>query len=88
MLADKDITNSLMAIKDVIDKWYVAPLQVKRAASTDILLDKFKQVAIENVIFFSNIKEANEFAKNTAEQGDRIIVFGSFHTVANTLSAQ
>jgi dihydrofolate synthase/folylpolyglutamate synthase len=83
MLKDKDILNSLLAIKDKIDLWFVAPLQTKRATPLEALKTSFQQAAIQSVMFFSTIQEAYEQANTIAKPGDRIIIFGSFHTVAD-----
>ena len=82
MLADKDIVQSVNAIKDMIDDWYIAPLATKRGASEDVLRHVFKQAEISNVELFASISEAYKMAQNKSEPGDRIVVFGSFHTVA------
>lgn len=83
MLADKDITTSLQIISDEIDYWYVAPLQNKRAASMEVLKESFQGAGIKQVKFFMNIEQAYSDAVKQAQEGDRIIVFGSFHTVAD-----
>jgi dihydrofolate synthase/folylpolyglutamate synthase len=83
MLADKDLIGSLQAIRHLIDVWYTAPLTVKRAASKAALTEAFQHIEINNVVFFSSIQEAYDAAKRNAHKNDRIIVFGSFHTVAD-----
>lgn len=86
MLADKDIIGSLLAIKEVVDDWYVAPLANKRAATEELLEQSFSSAEISNVMFFPSITAAYKQAEKTAKTGDRIIVFGSFHTVADVWS--
>lgn len=81
MLADKDIGGSVRCIYKLIDTWYVAPLSVKRAAEKEMLLNAFPQT--EEAILFSSIEEAYQEARFQAQLGDRIIIFGSFHTVAD-----
>lgn len=81
MLGDKDIRGCLAIIKEKIDSWYVAPLNVKRGASMEILSANFQKEYIENVTLYSTISDAYQNAKSTACIGDRIIVFGSFHTL-------
>jgi dihydrofolate synthase/folylpolyglutamate synthase len=85
MLADKDIGESLNIIRDNIDIWYVAPLQTKRAAGVEQLQQAFQYAAISTVNMLSSIQAAYDGAVNVARPGDRIIVFGSFHTVADVL---
>ncbi len=83
MLADKDMLESIQSIRNQIDVWYVAPLTVQRAASKDILHENFQQADIKHVKHFSSIQKAYDEAKQNAEKCDRIIVFGSFHTVSD-----
>jgi dihydrofolate synthase / folylpolyglutamate synthase len=85
MLADKDIAESIRTIRDVIDAWYVAPLPVMRAAPAETLSKTFQQADIPQAAFFSSIKEAYETARGVAETGDYLVIFGSFHTVAEVL---
>lgn len=83
MLADKDIATSIKTIRDKMDLWHAAPLTAKRAATQGTLAAAFYQAEINHVTFFATIQAAYQSAVNMAERGDRIIVFGSFHTVAD-----
>ncbi len=85
MLADKDIRACLDMIKNKIEEWHVAPLMVKRAASLMQLKEVFQQADIKHVIFYDVIKTAHEAARQEAVSGDRIVVFGSFHTLSQVL---
>jgi dihydrofolate synthase/folylpolyglutamate synthase len=91
MLADKDITESMRAIFDVIDKWASAPLQTKRSASIETLLTAFQinnQESKQNkkITPYGSIKEAYQIVLSKCVPGDRVIIFGSFHTVAECQS--
>ena len=86
MLADKDIAGSIKAISKLIDYWNVAPLLVKRAA-TDAILKKFF-LEITKTTFFKSIEDAYLTTKEKAREGDRIVVFGSFYTVATALKLE
>ena len=86
MLADKDITESIKKIRNGIDHWYIAPLAVKRAAAKEALLQAFQQLNLNEVTLFLTVEEAYQVAQSKAERGDRIVVFGSFHTVAKVLN--
>ncbi len=88
MLADKDIIGTLEVIKKHIDAWYISALHVKRGASMKILLDCFQKTKIKNRKENSSIAEAFKNAINESQPGDRVVVFGSFHTVANALLVQ
>lgn len=82
MLADKDISESIKGMKNKIDAWYVAPLGVKRGASEERLRAAFEAVKIDQVMMCASIKEAYEAAMMKAQVGDRVIIFGSFYTIA------
>lgn len=85
MLADKDIVESLKNIKMHINAWYVAPLAIKRAASMEKLKQSFTEADISSVTFLEKIVDAYSQVKQIAKAGDRIIIFGSFHTVAEVI---
>lgn len=82
MLADKDMLTSLEKIYERIDGWYIAPLKTKRAASLDKMIENFAKLQITNIHVSSTVRESLEQARQQAKVGDRIIIFGSFHTIA------
>lgn len=82
MLSDKDISESIKQIASFIDDWFIAPLNEKRAASEERLMTAFQEAKINNTHYAASIELAYETALKTAKKGDRIIIFGSFHTVA------
>lgn len=82
MLADKDITSCIHEIKEFITAWYIAPLAVKRAASFEKLCEAFTQSDAKPIHSFPNLTHAYDQARKHATIEDRIIVFGSFHTVS------
>ncbi len=81
MLGDKDITNSLIALKDDVDGWYTSQLSVPRAASVDLMSENLNSFT-NNINCFDNINEAFKIANQQANTHDLILVFGSFFTVA------
>lgn len=82
MLGDKDIVGTLEVIREYFSEWYIAELPVKRAAPMDLLAKSFEKSNIQDVNIFSNINQAHQAALSHSKVGDRIVVFGSFHTVA------
>ncbi|MHB1946720.1 MAG: bifunctional tetrahydrofolate synthase/dihydrofolate synthase [Gammaproteobacteria bacterium] len=86
MLADKDIVATLLVMRDFVEDWHVASLPVKRGASVENLMEAFKQAKIKNVFWYDSIKQAYESAVQKSVTGDRVVVFGSFHTVAKAIS--
>lgn len=86
MLSDKDIDGVLEIVKDQFDEWYIAPLDVPRGMTADALKAKLEQHHIENIQTFAAVREAYRAAASKAGENDRIVVFGSFHTVADVMS--
>ncbi len=82
MLADKDILATINVIKSSIDEWHIAAVQSERAASLEKLRDCFEKKNIQHVDKYESVKKAYETIKSLAKVGDRIVVFGSFRTVA------
>lgn len=86
MLADKDIAGVVRAMKQVVDVWIVAEIQEKRGAA----LERLKGVLIEEGLA-ERTKTAESVTAGFAEacrmatENDRILVFGSFYTVADIL---
>lgn len=85
MLADKDIDSVLETVRDQFDEWYVAPLNLPRGMSAEQLARKLAAHDIGNVKQFENIAKAYDSAVAAASENDRIVVFGSFHTVAEVM---
>ena len=87
ILADKDIDGVLDIVKDQFDEWHIAPLDVPRGMTVEALVRKLSEHGIENVKVFENIEKAYRAALEKAGENDRIVVFGSFHTVAAVMAA-
>ena len=87
ILADKDIDGMLDIVKDQFDEWHIAPLDVPRGMTAEALVRKLSEHGIENVKVFENIEKAYRAALEKAGENDRIVVFGSFHTVAAVMAA-
>lgn len=86
MLADKDMDGVLDILKDQFDYWYIAPLHMPRGMNNNELQNKLAAHQIESVRSFASIEEAYQAALAIATENDRIIVFGSFHTVAEVMA--
>ena len=86
MLNDKDINGVISAVKSQIDAWYVADIAAPRGAKAiDLQLALNKQAVKEPLHVFANVTTALAAACIEANKNDRIIVFGSFYTVADAL---
>lgn len=85
MLKDKAIVEGIEKIKDVIDEWYVAPLAVSRGCDLEQLKKAFFKAKVDMIHEYPDIRAAFLSAIKSSNQVDRIIVFGSFYTVANVM---
>ncbi len=87
MLADKDISGVIGAVKSQIDAWYLADIHVARGASAQELDKILKLQAVQlPTKQFTNVTDALAAACKDADKNDRIIVFGSFYTVADAIA--
>ncbi len=89
VLADKDVDGIVNLIKDEIDEWFISQLNSERAMQSEELQQELKKQALESAVHTcSSISEAYLTAKNQADSSTRIVVFGSFLTVAEVLSLE
>jgi dihydrofolate synthase/folylpolyglutamate synthase len=86
MLADKDIVGTVQVIKDRIDDWYIAALPVKRGTPIDILEEALTKAEVKNSKTYHDVIHAYHAAMLDAKTGDRVVVFGSFYTVAAVMA--
>jgi dihydrofolate synthase/folylpolyglutamate synthase len=82
MLKDKDIPGVIAAVKSQVAHWFIAGLSGARAASTAELMQAFASTSITALTACSDIAAAYAQACDIATENDRILVFGSFYTVA------
>jgi dihydrofolate synthase/folylpolyglutamate synthase len=89
MLADKDVHGVIDAVKARIDRWFVATLPGPRGAAADALRARLEEagVAPSAIRMFDDIDAGFAAAREDAGEADRIVVFGSFLTVAAALAA-
>lgn len=85
MLGDKDILESLKLMRSEVNHWHTAVLTSPRAASLRTLQSAFADADITAVSEYDSIQAAYTAAMARSLPGDRVIVFGSFHTVADVL---
>lgn len=86
ILKDKDISGVIKALIHDIDYWYIAQIEHERAADLDTISGAIKNInPVSLVKSCKNITEAYQFASKEVASNDRIIVFGSFFTVADIM---
>lgn len=87
MMSDKDRAQSLANLKGRIHHWYLADLTyIPRAATVEQMRQSL--VDLDVVAGFSgSVAECLQAALDNSNPGDRILIFGSFYTVAAGLQA-
>ncbi len=90
MLQDKDIDTVIATIKGRIDYWFIAGIPTERGATVEQLADKLDRQAVDGKASnkysgYTSIANAYAAARERAGENDRILVFGSFYTVAQVL---
>ncbi len=82
MLSDKDYRGTLEPLLPLIDSWYVTNLQVERALPAEVLMSELSLIGAKDVKSCSSVQTAYKQAIHAAKPKDRVLIFGSFHTVA------
>jgi dihydrofolate synthase/folylpolyglutamate synthase len=86
MLADKDIGAVIDAVRHRFDRWYVAAALAERAAPAERIAALLAERGLgEATRICATVPAALETARREAGPNDRIVVFGSFYTVAEAL---
>lgn len=86
MLADKDIAGVIQEVGAQVDAWYLADIPGPRGATAQQLARLIHQYDSEcDVRKYPDVVTAYRQACLDAGQNDRIIVFGSFYTVADVM---
>ncbi|HTS23080.1 MAG TPA: bifunctional tetrahydrofolate synthase/dihydrofolate synthase [Casimicrobiaceae bacterium] len=89
IMSDKDVDAVIAAVAKRVDLWLVATLPPPRGAAASFLAERLSSagVAAEAIRAFDSAGEAFAAAQEIADEADRIIVFGSFLTVAAALAS-
>ena len=85
MLRDKDIKGVMQQMRAVVDRWFLADLTGPRAAQATQLASALMSLGDSAHACYTSPAEAFESARSIANADDRIVVFGSFLTVAEVL---
>jgi dihydrofolate synthase/folylpolyglutamate synthase len=88
---DKDIAGVIGHLKGEVDHWCVTDLPSPRAASAQDLEAVLRECGVtdgpdSSVTRFASPAEAFQDALKRATENDRIVVFGSFYTVAGVMA--
>ena len=89
IMADKDIDGVIAALKARVDRWFVATLPPPRGASAAMLRTRLESAGVANTAIreFDDPVTAYGAALGGVTEADRIVVLGSFLTVAAAQSA-
>ena len=88
MLADKDVAGVVQRLGGRVDHWLVASPPGPRAKPAGELAEVVSSVSgCSDVRVCESVRDAYEQAGKSAAEGDRIIAFGSFLTVAEVMKA-
>lgn len=83
MMRDKDAGSFVQPLLECVDVWYVTGLQIARASSAQMLAGQLAgHVRPEAMVVCASMPQALAALKEVAQAGDRVLVCGSFHTVA------
>jgi len=85
MLSDKDVEGVVEALDSGVHAWFVAGLAAPRGLASETLARRLKSVSTRPVEVFADVAAARAAAFDAARPGDRVLVTGSFYSVAEAL---
>jgi dihydrofolate synthase/folylpolyglutamate synthase len=85
ILMDKNAAGIAAIMDDCIDAWWCASIDGARGRSGVALADEIRDEVAVTVSTADSVAEACQAALGAAAPTDRIVVFGSFHTVGPAL---
>lgn len=86
MLRDKDVAGVFQTMSRRVDRWYLAPTSGPRGLDADALAARVDATpAMRLDARFASVGQALAAARAAALPDDRILVFGSFVTVADAM---
>ena len=85
MLGDKDIQGVVEQLKARVDAWIVVGVDGPRAIAPQDLASRLRQAGVEVAHVAQSVAAGCEHARATSHADDRVLVFGSFHTVGPAL---
>jgi dihydrofolate synthase/folylpolyglutamate synthase len=92
-MADKDIEGVIKPLLGIVDFWFCTDLPTPRAAKAEVLAQKLESMGVRRkngadggIETFPNPASAYQKSLSQAGEGDRIVTFGSFYTVAGVMA--
>ncbi len=87
MLRDKDAQGFAQALAPVVDQWHAVGLPGFRGQSAQQLASAIQAVSVLPIRLHVQVADACQYLPNVIQPFDRIVVCGSFLTVAEALTA-
>ncbi len=88
MMADKEIDAIFAAMAPVVDHWCLTSVDLPRAAKKGQLAEVLRAVApTAQYELCTSVKDGLQKLEKVVQANDRIVVFGSFYTVAEALAS-
>ncbi|WP_411850047.1 bifunctional tetrahydrofolate synthase/dihydrofolate synthase [Stenotrophomonas sp. LGBM10] len=84
-LQDKDAAGVVEALATEVQAWHLAGLEGARAQSAEALQARLAGTVAADGSRHPRVTDALQQALRDAQPGDRVLVFGSFHTAAQAL---
>lgn len=84
-MRDKDIEGIISPLRPLITQWHLGQLEIERALAAEDLADIIDKVD-SNCSTYETVESALNSAINDSRAEDRILVFGSFHTVGDVMA--
>ncbi len=86
MLKDKDACGVFRELDGLADHWHVVGLRGSRGASSEQLAGQLNRAGVAApVVTYNSVAEALAAIKSQAQKGDRVVITGSFLTVAEVM---
>jgi len=82
---DKDLAGMIEPLKNIIDEWHICILPTLRSADLEQLEQAIKFICDKPIIKYNSVKDAYIAIEKTIKQEERLIIFGSFYTVAQAM---
>lgn len=84
--SDKDVLEVARILQSQVEEWYLAPLDNQHNETASMHADKLKELDISVLHVENSITGAFSKAMDAAQDGDCILAFGSFYTVATMMT--
>jgi len=89
IMKDKDLAAFIQPLLPLVDVWYAVALQLERASPVEVIAAGIRALAADRkVVSCSSMEDALVALQTVARPGDRVLVCGSFYTVAEWSALQ